>query len=317
MNRLEVIKSFSLSLTFTVLLFLVGMAVPFMGILLIPLVPRPALAFGLRYGKGNGMALLLSATLLLFFLAGRELGLGYSLLALMMSLLLFSFGRGWPIEAVVAGTAAGMLAATSAVLLYFFGTPAHLQEAIRGVLKENLEISLRVYERIGFSGEGMEILRERAPQTIEMVLQIMPALAFTSFAIVILINLFFLYRRFPDRHSFFVSTGDLREWKSPEPLVWCFILSGFSLFLPGWELLRTLALNLFLVIAVFYFFQGLAIVAYYFHHKNVPFFLRGLTYVLIVFEQVFTVFVVGLGLFDLWGDFRRLKKKDLNPSQAS
>jgi len=316
MGRLEVIKSFSLSLTFTVLLFLVGVAVPFIGILLIPLVPQPALAFGLEYGKGKGVALLFLATLLLFF-AGKELGLGYSLLALMMGLLLFSFGRGWSIEAVVAGTAAGMIAATSAVLLHFFGTLSYLQHAIREVLKENLEVSLRVYERIGFPGEGMEILRERAPQTVEVVLQIMPALVFTSFVIMILINLFFLYRRFPDRHSFFASTGDLREWKSPEPLVWCFILSGFSLFLPGWELLRTLAINLFLVIAVFYFFQGLAIVAYYFHHKNVPFFLRGLAYVLILFEQVFTLFVVGLGLFDLWGDFRRLKKKDLNPSGIS
>jgi len=317
MGRLEVIKNFSLSLTFTVLLFLVGAAVPFIGILLIPLVPQPALAFGLEYGRGKGVALLFLATLLLFSLAGKELGLGYSLLALMMGLLLFSFGRGWSIEAVVAGTAAGMIAATAAILLYFFGTLSHLQQAIREVLKENLELSLRVYERIGFPGAGMEILRERASQTAEVVLQIMPALAFTSFVIVILINLFFLHRRFPDRRSFFASTGDLREWKSPEPLVWCFILSGFSLFLPGWELLRTLAINLFLVIAVFYFFQGLAIVAYYFHHKNVPFFLRGLAYVLILFEQVFTLFVVGLGLFDLWGDFRRLKKRDLTPGRIS
>ena len=82
-------------------------------------------------------------------------------------------------------------------------------------------------------------------------------------------------------------------------------------------MIKAMALNLFLVIAVFYFFQGLAIVAYFFHHKNVPYFLRSLAYLLIVFEQVFTLLVVGLGLFDLWGDFRRLKKQDLNPGQVS
>jgi hypothetical protein len=27
--------------------------------------------------------------------------------------------------------------------------------------------------------------------------------------------------------------------------------------------------------------------------------------------------VVGLGLFDLWGDFRRLRKNNLHPSQVS
>lgn len=317
MSRLEVIKSFTLALASTGLLFLSGVAIPLAGILLIPLVPQPVLAFGLKYGKGHGLGILLAAILLLSILGGKELTLGYSLLALMMVLLFFSFGRGWSIESVVVGAAAGMFAALSAVLLYLFGSPSHLGEVLRESLKENLEISLKVYEKIGFSAEKMEILRERAPQIIDMSIQVMPALVFVGFVIVILINLFLLYRRFPDRHSFFVTAGDLKEWRSPEPLVWCFILSGFSLFLLGWEIVKTLCLNLLLVLAVLYFFQGLAIVAYYFHHKHVPFFLRSLAYVLIVFEQFFTLFVVGLGLFDLWGDFRRLKKKDLNPSQVS
>jgi hypothetical protein len=38
---------------------------------------------------------------------------------------------------------------------------------------------------------------------------------------------------------------------------------------------------------------------------------------LIVLEQVCTLFVVALGLFDLWGDFRRLKKKGLSPGEIS
>jgi hypothetical protein len=58
------------------------------------------------------------------------------------------------------------------------------------------------------------------------------------------------------------------------------------------------------------------VIAYYFHKNNVPRFLRGVTYVLIAFEQIFTLVVVGVGLFDLWGDFRRLGKNKLNP-QAS
>lgn len=317
MRRLEVIKSFFLALISTVLLFLSGVAIPLVGILLIPLVPQPPLALGLKWGKGHGLGLVLLVILLLLVLGGRELALGYALLGLMVVLLLFTFGRGWSIDSVVVSAATGMLVASFSVLLYFFGSLSLLQQILRGVLRENLEISLKVYEKIGFSAESLEVLRARAPQIIEMSLRILPSLAFVGFVAVILINLFFLYRRFPDHHSFLVSTGDVKEWKSPEPLIWCFILAGFSLFLPGLEMIKTLTLNFFLVIAVFYFFQGLAIVAYYFHHKNVPYFLRSLAYLVIVFEQVFTIFVVGLGLFDLWGDFRRLKKSDLNPSQVS
>lgn len=317
MNRPEVIKSFFLALASTVLLFLAGVAIPLVGILLIPLVPQPALVFSVRYGRDNGMRLLLLATLLLFFLGGKELALGYSLFALMVVLLFFSFGRRWSIESVVVGTATGMLVAVCAGLLYFFGSLSHLRQVISEALKENLEASLKLYEKTGLFQEDMEIIREQVPQIIETILQIMPALAFAGFVTVILMNLIFLYRRFPDHHSFFASSGDLREWKSPDPLIWYFILSGFFLFFPRWGMLKILALNLFLVIAVFYFFQGLAIVAYYFHCKKVPFFLRSLAYILIVFQQVFTLFVVGLGLFDLWGDFRRLKKKDLNPGRVT
>lgn len=316
MGRLEVIKSFILALLSTVLLFISGVAIPLVGVLLIPLVPQPVLVFGLKWGKGNGMGLLFITTLLLFFLGGKELALGYSLLALMTALLFLSFGRGWSIESIVVLAAGGMFAMVAAVLWYLFRSLSLLGQILGEALKENLEVSFKIYEKIGFSGESLELLRARAPQIIEMILLIMPALIFAAFMTVILINLFFLSRRFPDYHSFFLST-DVREWKSPDPLVWCFILTGFSLFMPGWATAKTAALNFFLVCAVFYFFQGIAIVAYYFHHKHIPLFLRSMAYILIIFEQMFTLFIVGLGLFDLWGDFRRLKKKDLNPSQVS
>lgn len=316
MSRPEFIKNFVLALASALLLYLSGVAIPLVGVLLLPLVPQPALAFGVKYGKAGVSGLLGLGTLILLILAGQGLALGFSILALMVVLLCWCLGRGWSIEWVVVGPACGMLGAVSVFLLSLSGSFGDLQGAIRGALKENLEISLKVYEQIGFSQESMEALRQRTPQMIEVVLQTLPALAFFGFVVVILINLYFLHRRFPER-ELFVPAGDLREWKSPEPLVWCFIISGFALFLPGWLAFRALALNLFLVIAVFYFFQGLAIVAYYLHHKNVPVLLRSVAYALIVFEQFLTLFVVGLGLFDLWGDFRRLKKKDLNPSQAA
>ncbi|MGH7770578.1 MAG: DUF2232 domain-containing protein, partial [Candidatus Binatia bacterium] len=185
-------------------------------------------------------------------------------------------------------------------------------------LQENLDASLEIYDTLGFSPQSMEVLRESAPQMIEMILRILPALAFAGLVTLVLINLFLLLRRFPERYGFFFGASqDLREWRSPEFLVWCFLASGFALFVPGAEIVKTAALNLFLGIALFYFFQGLSIIAYYFHHKRVPYFFRSLAYVLIVFEQFCTVFVVALGLFDLWGDFRRLKKKDFNPGRVS
>jgi uncharacterized protein YybS (DUF2232 family) len=297
-------------------LFLTGVGIPLVGFLLIPLVPQPALAFGLKHGRGQGVGLLASATVLLWWLGGQALAWGFAVLALMVVLLYGSLGRGRSIESIIVATACGMVAAVSTMLVYEFGSLAGVGAAIRSALSENLELSVKVYEQIGLSPDNLAALRERAPHLIEIVLRVLPALTFVGFGVIVLINVFFVRRRFPGG-ALTVYGGDLREWRSPEPLVWCFIVSGFALFLPGWETVKIVALNLFLVIGAFYFFQGLAIVAYYFHHKKVPFFLRILVYLLIVFEQFITLLIVGLGLFDLWGDFRRLKKKDLNPSQVS
>jgi len=318
MSWLQVAKSFLLALASTVLLTLFGAAIPLAGMVLLPFVPQPVLGFGMRYGRVKATAVLLSAIAVVTLLGGRELGAAYFFLALMVILLFLFFGRYWSIERVVASTAAGMLAALAAALLLVFGSLSGIQQGLRAALQENLDASLEVYGTIGFSPQGVELLRESAPQMIEMVVRILPALAFAGFVVLVLINLFLLLRRFPERYAlFFGASQDLREWRSPEFLVWCFLASGFALFMPGAEIVKTAALNLFIGIALFYFFQGLSIIAYYFHHKNVPYFFRSLAYALIVFEQACTVFVIALGLFDLWGDFRRLKKKGLSPGRAS
>jgi uncharacterized protein YybS (DUF2232 family) len=169
---------------------------------------------------------------------------------------------------------------------------------------------------MGFPQESLDILRERGPRIVEMIVQVAPALLFLGVALIVLVNVLLLCRRFPERRAQWVDLANLREWKGPEWLVWGLIVCGFVLFIPAASAIRLIAINLLLVIGAFYFAQGLAIVGYFFDKNNVPRFLRWLTYVLIGFEQIFTLLIVGLGLFDLWGDFRRLRKNNLHP-QAS
>jgi uncharacterized protein YybS (DUF2232 family) len=190
-------------------------------------------------------------------------------------------------------------------------------EEFRRSTSQQIESAVRMHEKMGFPSESMQLLKEQSPQMIEAMLQILPALVFLGLAFMVLINILFLCRRFPSRRTEWLSVTNLREWKAPEPLVWGLIACGFSLFVPGLEAVRVAALNLILLLAACYFAQGLAVIAFFFHKNHVPRFLRGITYVLIVFQQIFTLLVVGLGLFDLWGNFRRLGKDNLTPNQAA
>jgi uncharacterized protein YybS (DUF2232 family) len=59
---------------------------------------------------------------------------------------------------------------------------------------------------------------------------------------------------------------------------------------------------------VIYFFQGMAIVAYFFRKKQVPRMARMVLYGLIAIQQVVMLAVVGVGFFDTWFNFRKIGK---------
>ncbi|HEU4341151.1 MAG TPA: DUF2232 domain-containing protein [Candidatus Binatia bacterium] len=317
MQRLAVTSKFFLALTATLLLFVSGVMVPPAGIILLPLVPQPVLAFGIRHGVALSAGLLFLATVLLLIFAGEELAFIYGIFALMAGLLLGLLGRHRSIEFLVAGVAAALFTAAGGLLLYLYGSWTAMMEDFRASLLQNLATAVRMQEKMGFSRDSLALLEERGPHMVEMMLQLLPSLLFISFGLTVLLNIVLLCRRFPERRFAWLSCHDLREWKGPEPMVWGLIACGFALFIPWLDALRLIAINILLVIAACYFAQGLAVVAYLFQKNNVPRFLRGITYTLIVFQQIFTLMVVGVGLFDLWGDFRRLGKNNLNASRAS
>ncbi len=317
MQQLAFSSKFFLALAGSIFLFIGGVAVPPAGIVLLPFVTLPVLTFGFRDGRGAGVGVFLAATVLLALTAGVDLALIYAPFAVMGGSLFAVLGRVQVIEFIVVGVAAAMLAVTGGVMLYFFGSWLSMMEQFRDGITEQLASATRLHEKMGLSQESIELLKERTPQIAEMMLQLLPSLLFVTMGFAVLINILFLCRRFPERRSWWLSVVHLREWKGPDSLVWALIVCGFVLVVPGLEFLRILAVNLLLIIGVSYFAQGLAVIGFFFHKNNVPRFLRGLTYVLILFQQIFTLLVVGLGLFDLWGDFRRLKKDDLTPSQAN
>jgi uncharacterized protein YybS (DUF2232 family) len=316
MQRLEVISKFLLALASSVFLFMSGISLPPLGVLVLPFVAQPVLLFSFKYGIAGGLAVLAVAFLLFIFIA-EDLALIYGLFAVMAGLLLALLGRIRAIEYLVGSIAGAMLAMTAGLAYYFFGSWAAMFEDLSASLTQQLASAVSVQEKMGLPQDSLAMLKDQAPQIVEMMLRLLPALLLLSFAFIVLINILYLGRRFPARRPQWISLPHLREWKAPEPLVWGLIASGFALFLPGAGVLSAVALNLLLVIGACYFAQGLAVIAYFFNKNNVPRFLRGLTYVLIIFQQIFTLLVVGLGLFDLWGDFRRLGKDRLTPSQAA
>lgn len=103
----------------------------------------------------------------------------------------------------------------------------------------------------------------------------------------------------------------LKSFYNPSFLVWVIIFSLVGTFgkLP-YELGEVISKNLFNISAVFYFFQGIAVINFHFDHFKVGTFWRMLWWFFIVLQLSLVVSVVGL--VDFWADFRsRLTKKSV------
>jgi len=88
------------------------------------------------------------------------------------------------------------------------------------------------------------------------------------------------------------------------------LVSGFAWFIPV-PLLANIALDCFLCVVAVYLCQGFAIMAFYFKRLRMPPVARGLIYFVTLVQPVLTAIVGAAGVFDLWADFRRLKRPDV------
>jgi uncharacterized protein YybS (DUF2232 family) len=73
-------------------------------------------------------------------------------------------------------------------------------------------------------------------------------------------------------------------------------------------LVRSVSLNLMVVLAVLYFCQGMAVVANWFNRLRLPRILRVVGYPL-MFLNPLVFLIITLGVLDIWLDFRRLHQQ--------
>ena len=107
--------------------------------------------------------------------------------------------------------------------------------------------------------------------------------------------------------------GMLDQWKAPEKMIWVTIAATLGILVDS-KPLFLLSMNVMCLVFVVYFLQGISIVSFFVKMTRIPGFLRYLLYWLVFFQFPVNLIVTGLGLFDMWVDFRtlisRMKKND-------
>jgi uncharacterized protein YybS (DUF2232 family) len=320
MTHSESHKDLVTATAITTLIALAGLYLPIFGVVVSVFVPLPILFYQSKLGRPWGALILIAFTVAVAFMMGWrsvpsaafffELGLVGLVLSEMFSMNL-------SLERTVAATT-GIVAATGIVMLALYGllSTKSLWGLLSDYLYGNLELVVAMYRDMEGTEAAIDVITQSMEGIVYVMLRILPAMAIVAILFVVWSNLLLARPLLRSRRLSCPDFGNLNEWKAPEPLVWVLVVSGLSLLAPH-QGLKLLGVNGLIIMMMIYFFQGIAIVSFYFEKKQFPKMLRGVLYGLIVIWQPALLLVIVGGLFDMWIDFRRTKKKGVDKEHES
>ncbi|MBE9582373.1 MAG: YybS family protein [Proteobacteria bacterium] len=304
-------KELLMATAITTLIALAGLYIPVVGLLVSVFVPLPILFYRSRLGRPRGVLILIAVTLIVASaMRWRSMtsAVYFFELGLIGLILSEMFEMDLSLEKTVVVTT-GIVLGTGAVILALYGlvSAESIWDQISNYLHGNLELALSIYREMDVSEEKIGILAQSMEGILYVMLRIMPAIVIVSTLLVVWSNLLLARPLLKSGKLFCPDFGALNKWKAPEPLVWLVILSGILVLLPhkGFKLF---GVNGLIIMMTIYFFQGIAIVSFYFEKKQFPKILRGILYGLIAIQQFVLLLVIAAGFFDVWIDFRRMKK---------
>jgi len=295
----------------TSFLFISSLYLPIVGFVCTFLIPLPILFYRSKLGRKTGAIIPgLTFIIMVVFLGGISIDILF-----FTELLLLGFVLSELIEinlsiekTLLYAVSIIFLTGAMGVLIY----SAYAQKGVLALISEyvtkNLELTLTIYERLGVPEQSLDLIAKSLDQIHYVMVRTIPALIFCGALLVAWASLLFARPMIIRRTLFFPDFGSLMLWKAPDHLVWGVIGCGASLLLPD-GLVYIIGLNGLIIIMAVYFFQGIAIVAFYFNKIGLPRIIRGILYSLIAIQHLILLVIIGLGFFDMWLNFRRLEKE--------
>ncbi|MEJ2525281.1 MAG: DUF2232 domain-containing protein [Desulfuromonadales bacterium] len=270
--------------------------------------PLPAAYVGMRLG-GASAALTVAVTLALVLVTGNlTQGVTYLLqFGLPGAVLPWLLHRGLAWDKAVAAVIWVMVAASLAGLLAYASLAGQSPLTLTGNMISSEIAETKTVMQEMFAGSDIPADQQQdvaeAVESMAVFLQkAYPGIVITvaglmTLGLVLLLSLL-------ARGHYPIPGPAFPSWKAPEPLVWGLIAAGFLVAF-GDGLFAVFALNLLVVLLPVYFLQGLAVIDCFFRRKAFSPVFRAIGYVLVTLVNPLPMLVTGIGVFDLWADFRK------------
>ncbi len=296
------IKDIVLGTGLCILTFAVSYTFPLLGVFALLLLPLPVLYFRLKLGRNSGGIIALASFLVLLVISR---GVAFDTLyfgALLMTGLFLGecIEKHCGIEKTMIFTVTGVLG----VSLAAFGVYAVFQaqgigEMIQGYISQYLELTSALYTDMGIEKQQIDALNAA-------FVVVMPGMFIVSYMTTVWLNVLIIKRLLARIGIQLKNMAALNRFRAPDTLVWAAIGLGVLLALPVGPV-KYVVINCLIILLLIYFFQGIAVISFYFQKKESPTFLKVFCYGLIAVQIYFLILVIGLGFFDNWINFRKLE----------
>ncbi len=188
-----------------------------------------------------------------------------------------------------------------------------------GLLTQIIREIAAVQAQAGASSANIGFLTDNAAEAVALMKGISPSILFVFTLFTIVLNMV-IGRRVIRGRKAFSHVHNVARFRMPDPAVWAMIGGGAAFFADSYLLhsgaIRIASINVMVAFGSLYFFQGLAVIAYFLQGVKLPI-LRTLAYVaIIIFLQTVGMLIVALGVADVWADFRLRNWKARHTDQA-
>ena len=289
-------------------LFVAGFVIPLLGQVLALFTPVPLILVSLRNGKRAGLTTLVASSLIMSVLGGWQAA----------AILFLSFGL------MAVGTSEGMrrnlkpeqtsllggllpIAVVGAIVVFYLvrvgkNPITEVEVYLRGIIAS----SAQTYTTMGLT-EMAAMVSSIPDSFIYYLSRLIPgitiATSVTQAACCFGIARALLVRK-PGPEPL-PAQPPLSAWHAPDSWVWG-LIAALALIVVPQETARLAGWNIAILFAVLYLAQGSAIVEHYLRKAGIKAIGRGLLLVLIL-AMPSIVFVVTLGIVDIWADFRKVR----------
>lgn len=291
------------------LFYYASIQLPFAGLMIGAFMPLPTILVIRRAGWIAGLLVVGAGVGIMYyvehFFGLRAEVLPFLHMAVIAFAVCFLSSRQYRLEVIVGGAvllAASIQAGVFLVQAWQQGqTPlVYLERTVQEVWAA----FSKIVEKDQLLEQGLPLSGLNLAEVATFIAQITPALLLMNNTAVVLLNYIFS-RYLGAQRGWEDPKLPLACWEAPGWLVFGLIGAGFMLLVP-YQPVQMTGVNVLLLCGLFYFFQGLAILAFSFRRFQVPRFIRWTTYVLLVLVKPAMLLVILMGLTDLWLDFRRL-----------